>query len=125
MEINQENGASSWLTTLPLKEEGYTLNKQSFWDLIRLRFGWSLNRLPETCECGSKFSTEHAMSCKKGGFITLRHNSIRNTTGKLLGEVCRDVTIEPMLQPLSGESFQEARADMCSWFLVHRSNGIF
>ena len=24
---------SSWLTTLPLKEEGYDLTKQLFWDL--------------------------------------------------------------------------------------------
>ena len=120
--INQEQGASSWLTALPLKEEGYTLNKQSFWDLIRLRFGWSLKRFPETCECGSKFTVEHALSCKKGGFITLRHNVIRNITATALREVCHNVCVEPRLQPLSGETFQqttsnksdEARADICA-----------
>ena len=35
--LNQENGASTWLTTLPLKDEGYILNKQQFWDLVRIR----------------------------------------------------------------------------------------
>ena len=32
--LNQEHGSSSWLTTLPLSEEGYDLTKQLFWDLI-------------------------------------------------------------------------------------------
>ena len=109
-ELNCEAGASIWLTSLPLKEEGYVLNKQNFWDLIRIRYGWELSRLQENCECGSKFSIEHALSCKKGGFITLRHNQIRNITANLLKEVCRDVSIEPHLQELTGESLNERSA---------------
>ena len=35
-DLNQETGASAWLTTLPLKQEGYALIKQLFWDLIRI-----------------------------------------------------------------------------------------
>ena len=38
-EINRQQGASTWLTTLPIKEEGYTINKNCFWDLLRLRYG--------------------------------------------------------------------------------------
>ena len=38
-DINCEIGASSWLTFLPLKEEGYRLNKQEFWDLLHIRYG--------------------------------------------------------------------------------------
>ena len=110
-ELNCEAGASIWLTSLPLKDEGYILNKQTFWDLIRIRYGWELLRLPENCECGSKFSVEHALSCKKGGFITLRHNQIRNLTAGLLKEVCHDVCIEPRLQQLTGESLIERSAN--------------
>ena len=29
--LNLETGEPSWLTTLPIKEAGYILNKQSFW----------------------------------------------------------------------------------------------
>ena len=29
-DLNQETGASAWLTTLPLKQEGYALTKQLF-----------------------------------------------------------------------------------------------
>ena len=121
-EINQEAGASSWLTTLPLKDEGYVLNKQIFWDLIRIRYGWELTRLPENCECGYKFNIEHAISCKKGGFVSIRHNSIRNITASLLKEVSHDVRIEPSIQKLTGEEFNEktsnlkdeARVDICA-----------
>ena len=93
-EINQQNGASIWLTTLPIKTEGYVLNKQSFWDLIHIRYGWELSRLPMTCECGSTFNIQHALSCKKGGFISIRHNHLRKLTARLLQETCRDVCIE-------------------------------
>ena len=110
-EIHQEIGSSSWLTSLPLKDEGYVVNKQSFWDLIRIRYGWELSRLPETCEWGRKFTKEHALSCKKGGFVSLRHNQVRNITAILLKEVCHDVCIEPRLQKLTGESLNERVAN--------------
>ena len=70
-ELNQEQGASSWLTTLTILDEGYDLIKQLFWDLIRIRYGWILTRLPTNCECGTKFDIQHGLSCKKGGFISL------------------------------------------------------
>ena len=70
-ELNGEQGASSWLTTIPLSEEGYDLTKQLFWDLIRISYGWTLTRLPSSCECGIKFDIQHALSCKKGDFVSL------------------------------------------------------
>ena len=54
-ELNREQGACSWLTTIPLLEQGYDLTKQLFLDLIRIRYGWTLTRLPSNCECGNKF----------------------------------------------------------------------
>ena len=92
VELNKEPGASSWLTTLPLADEGYHLNKQCFRDLIRIRYGWNLQRLPSSCECGTLFFIEHALSCKKGGFVSMRHNQIHNFTSKALREVCHDVS---------------------------------
>ena len=43
---------------------------------------------------------EHALSCAKGGFPTIRHNEIRDITASLLTEVCNEVCIEPELQPV-------------------------
>ena len=69
-----------------------------------LRYGWKRNNTPQTCNCGAQFKVDHAMICHMGGFPTIRHNGIRNITASLLTEVCNNVTTEPPLQPLSGES---------------------
>ena len=60
-----EVGASSWLVTIPLKEHGFYLDKQSFWDALRLRYALPLDRLPAHCVCRTSFNVEHALSCAK------------------------------------------------------------
>ena len=104
LEMAKEKGASSWLTTLPLDWLGYTLNRQEFRDSIALRYNWKIKDMPEYCGCGKENDIDHSLSCKKGGFVILRHNNIRDTTAKLLEEVCYDVQIEPRLIPISGEN---------------------
>lgn len=37
---------------------------------------------------------------------TIKHNRIRDLTAQLLTKVCPSVEVEPHLQPLSGETFQ-------------------
>ncbi len=78
VKLAQEKGSSTWLTALPLTEHGFTLHKSAFQDAMALRYGWTPKDLPSTCSCGSKFSVEHALSCPKGGFPTIRHNEIRD-----------------------------------------------
>ncbi len=51
---------------------------------------------------------KHALSCTKGGFPTLRHNEIRDTTASFLTEVCSKVCVEPNLQPVSPDQFNSA-----------------
>ena len=101
-----EKGASNWLNAMPLKDHDFYLNKQTFWDTINLRYGIPLPRLPMKCVCDSGFSVEHALTCKRGGFINIRHNDIRDFTAELLSETCNDVAVEPLLTPLTGESFK-------------------
>ena len=43
------------------------------------------------------------MICKTGGFVPLRHNELHDLTGNMLREACRNVKVEPLLQPLTGE----------------------
>ena len=90
-------------------------------DLVRMRYNWALSKLPSVCECGMKFDLTHALSSKKGRFASLRHNHIRNITTSLLTEVCKDLRVEPLLQQLTGESFQhhtargnQVRLDICA-----------
>ena len=54
-DLRLETCTSSWLTTLPIKEEGYILNKQSFWNLISTGYGWRLKWIPSHCTCSNIF----------------------------------------------------------------------
>ena len=109
-EANQESGSYNWLTSLPIKENNYNLNKDQFWDALRIRFNWNIPRLPSECACGSKFNLTHALSYKKGGFVSIRHNEVRDITTQLLKEVCSDVKKEPPLIGLTGELMSEQTA---------------
>ena len=53
--------------------------------------------------CGENYTVNHCLTCKKGGYTILRHNSLRDLTAELLEEVCSSVEIEPTLISLSGE----------------------
>ena len=112
-------GASSWLSSMPLKAENFVLNKREFYDAIRLRYRLDLKYLPSLCACGKRFTVDHAMSCMKGGYIHQRHDEVRDIFGKLAEEISKDVEIEPHLIPLSGEHLErsanaadEARLDL-------------
>ena len=111
LEATTEKGASSWLNTLPLKNHNFYLNKQIFWDSIYLRYGIPIPRIPSTCVCGSRFDIQHALTCKRGGFIGIRHDELRDFTAEILGEICKDVVVEPTLTPLSGEKFSLSSAN--------------
>lgn len=113
----QEKGASSWLSVLPLKRLGYTVNKQEFRDSVYLRYGWKIPDLPAHCVCGSINSVDHAMICGRGGYVIMRHNALRDTEAKVMSEVCSDVHIEPMLLPTTQEQVRgtaapQARCDV-------------
>ena len=55
---------------------------------------------------------EHALNYRTGGFTIIRHNEGRDHLAVLLSEVCHDVSIEPHLQPLSGESLHGSSANI-------------
>ena len=120
--VNQsrDKGASSWLTAVPLVDQGLVLNKQEFRDSLRLRYNMPLSDLPSKCVCGEKYTVCHALSCKKRGFVAQRHDGVRNLLTSLIGKVCTNVEVEPQLQPLDNERFNlrsaetslEARLDL-------------
>ena len=74
------------------------------------------------CVCSENFTIDHTLSCPRGAFPTIRHNEIRNLTGTLLTQVCHVVSLEPQLQPLTGEvmnyatsnGLDEARVDIAA-----------
>ncbi len=111
VELAQEKGSSAWLTVLPVAEHGFLLHKGEFRDALCLRYGWNLSNTPPTCNCGASFSVDHAMTCHMGGIPTIRHNEIRDITATMLTEVCHNVSTEPLLQPLTNETFTHRSAN--------------
>ena len=98
-----EKGASNWLTVIPLKDTDFDLNKREFRDAVRLRYDWPIPDNPSVCVCGSMFTVDHAMICKRGGLVIQRHNEIRDLQAELLDMVRYDVQVEPALQPITGK----------------------
>ena len=48
------------------------------------------------------------MNCNKGGFVSVRHDSIKNFEGQLLKQICKDVQLEPPLQPVGEVTFHKS-----------------
>ena len=119
VKIYGEKGTSAWLTALPLERHGFVLHKADFRDALCLRYGWPLAYSPSTCSCGANYDPDHMLICRYGGYLSLRHNEIRDLTANLLKETCVNVTTEPCLQPITGEALprsgnqdDEARVDI-------------
>ena len=66
-----------------------------------------------------RLAVDHAMICKRGGFVIQCHNELRDIEAELLNMVCSDVQTEPVLQDITGEQLSrgtnkapEARLDI-------------
>ena len=118
LELSREKGSGAWLNAIPIQSLGFTLNKQEFRDSVCLRYGWQIPNTPSFCQCSKKNNIDHALSCKLGGYVTMRHNRVRDLEAEMMAEVCRDVKTEPLLLPLdnevdrSGNVAQQARLDV-------------
>ena len=62
LEASIEVSVSSWLTTLPIKNYGFCMEKQLFWDSLYIRYNVLLKRIASFCACGATFKLEHAPS---------------------------------------------------------------
>ena len=103
VDLATEKGASSLLTVLPIKDMGLTLKEREFKDTIHLRYDWDMNDIPSVCVCGDVLNVDHAMICRRVGFIIQRHNEVRDLEAEMLNMVCYDVEVEPVLQEITGE----------------------
>ena len=66
-----------------------------------LRYGWEIANLPTFCPCESKFDIQHSVSSKKGGFVSIRYNDLRDLTARRSLQRYGDK--DKIIIPLSGE----------------------
>ena len=95
-------GASNWVTTLPIKEENYVLNKREFFYVIMVRYRWEV-KTPDYMRLWKPIHNRpcHAMQERRVYYPQTQRNT--RHAAKMLEETCRDVETEPALLPLSGE----------------------
>jgi len=58
------------------------LNKQEFTDAVCIRYGWKVKGIPTHCACGETNSVDHSLTCKLGGYTSMRYNSVRDSNNK-------------------------------------------
>ena len=110
LDLAREKSAGAWLTALPIQATGYVLNKEDFHGAICLRYGWRVPNTPMYCSCGKENDTDHALTCHLGGYVIMRHNRIRDLEATILNDVCKDVKIEPELQPDGARTINSSNA---------------
>ena len=119
LELSQEKGSGAWLTAQPIQSLGYTLNKQEFRDSVCLWYGWNIPNTPRYCQCKAENDIDHVLNCKMGGYVSMRHNRVRDLEATLMKEVCHNVQTEPELLSItqddpnrSGNTAEKARCDV-------------
>ena len=97
-----------------------------------MRYDLRLADVPKTCACEDEYFINHCLTCKRGGYVILRHNVVMDTLAEVLQEVCKDVQVEPQLLPVTGEVLPAganvadgARADVSVLGLWHPMNRAF
>ena len=80
-----DNSCSLWLTSLPLLKDNFDLSATEFRDALCVRYRIPFKRSFSRCDgCQQDFDLQNALSCKKGGLVTLRHNEIETQWAILL-----------------------------------------
>ena len=76
--------AKIWLTVIPVSYHHFDLSPTEFRDALALRYPCPFLKVPAECDgCGDKFTFQHALDCRKGRFVTQRHNEVRDALGDL------------------------------------------
>jgi hypothetical protein len=109
--MDRATKTGAWLTVMPDRLNGTDLSADEFRDSLLLRFGLTPHSLPHRCEgCQQRFTVEHAMSCKKGGLVLLRHNDLSSEWQALCAQALSPsaVSDEPLIHNGQGQQVRGA-----------------
>jgi hypothetical protein len=87
---------------MPSTVNGTELSAQEFRDKLLIRYARQPPDLPALCDgCSCQFSLGHALECKVGGLVILRHNEINHELADLSSKALSPSAIrdEPLIHP--------------------------
>ncbi len=91
----QNCAAGAWLLVLPNRLNGTGLLADEWRDNVCLRYNNSLLDVPTACNgCGTKMTVEHALSCKMGGLVHIRHDDVADEWRHLCGTALSPSRVE-------------------------------
>ena len=67
--------------------------------------------MPGKCTYGQKYDLNHAMNCKRGGFVVMRHNNVKDFEANLPKTIQSDAEIESALQKIYNERIDKRTGD--------------
>ena len=84
---DKRNCASGvWLTVVPSRLNGTSISADEWRDNVRLRYNHLPLNMPQHCDgCNERMTVEHALSCKKGGLVHIRHDDVADEWRHLCG----------------------------------------
>ncbi|KAL7502374.1 hypothetical protein ACHAXN_001333, partial [Cyclotella atomus] len=100
LRMKRAGAAGIWLTCVPSRLHGTELSAEEWRDNARLRYNLNPLSMPSACDgCGAKMTVEHALSCKVGGLVHIRHDDVADEFGHLceLAFSKGRVTHEPLI----------------------------
>ena len=97
---------------MPSRLHGTELSAEEWRDNARLRYNLNPLSMPSACDgCGAKMTVEHALSCKVGGLVHIRHDDVADEFGHLceLAFSKGRVTHEPLINACETRLERKAR----------------
>ena len=101
--IERGKSCGCWLSASPTAVNGLELSAQEFRDNLHIRHGRQpTNMQPECDGCGAHFTLQHALECKKGGLIHVRHDEVKAELTELCSLALRPSSVrdEPLINPV-------------------------
>ena len=92
---------------MPISAQRRYMSKNEFQDALSLRYGMQIKGVALKCACGDTNTTIHANNCKLGGYVTRRHDAMRNFLQQKAAIVYNDTEIEPHLQETETHAMQQ------------------
>jgi hypothetical protein len=100
--------AGLWLLVIPDRLNGNSLSAEEFRDNLRLRYNLLPLDMPQLCNgCGAPMTVEHALCCKVGGLVHIRHDKVADEVHHLCGCALSFGSIERKPQIYSSVSHQQ------------------
>jgi hypothetical protein len=109
---DKRNCASGvWLSIVPSRLNGTSISADEWRDNVRLRYNHLPLDMPQQCDgCHEHMTVEHALSCKKGGLVHIRHDDVADEWRHLCGIALSPgrVEREPKIYSCVGRRAREA-----------------